>query len=213
MKVIISNYTEDNVRNLTSFSLDNQLSLVNFDDCLYYLRQIGVVGKNETVIFKKTDWDSKLNMNHSNTNISSVTFSLFSSNGTKYDMNLCNANKTSVEIYVGDNVLFNKSSNSPFDPNSPFYNDRCMPLQENDTEYSINERRKKFPGYEIVCSTGCKYEGINSTTFYAICSCSTVEDSIISVDFSAVLLKAITSSNFFIIYCYYNFKPDFVSYF
>jgi len=215
MRVTISNFTEDKMRYINDYSLANKISLIDFDACIVYLREIGSLGNNETIQFKKIDWDSKLNIDNdkNNTNISSVSYSLFTSNGTKFDLNLCYLNKTSIEIYVGDNNYLKQVTLSPemdvFNPNSPYFIDRCVPLLENDTEFTINERRKTYSGLEIQCSEGCVYLGVNITTFYTKCSCNTTDDEMYA-DFSKTLLKAITSSNFFIIQCYYNFNVDLV---
>jgi len=212
MRVAISNYTEEDNSYVKNASLINKMSLINLDDCLLNLKNTGVIGGNETIMYLKIDWNSKLN--NDNNNVSSVSYSLFTSTGLNIDINNCSSQKTSVEVYVGDNNILNKTVVSDliegvnvFDKNSSFFNDRCLPLYENDTEYTINERRIKYSGYDIICSEGCLFLGINSTTLYTKCSCDT-SSSEVTADFSRTLLNAITTSNIYIVFCILNFNTS-----
>ena len=63
MSVVIANYTKDNQQSITEYSLENKLSLINFDECLDYLKQINIIQEGETLLYKKTDWSSKLDTN------------------------------------------------------------------------------------------------------------------------------------------------------
>ena len=157
------------------------------------------------------------NINNSS-NFSSVSYSLYYSNGSKINIDQCKYSKTSIEVYVGNNKFINESNLGRnlffdiFNPKSPYFNDRCIPLKINDTEFTINERRKKFSGYEIHCSIGCIYLGVNASTLYTKCSCNTTRNELIA-NITATILNAITSSNLNIILCISIFEKSLLNFF
>lgn len=132
----------------------------------------------------------------------------------KLNLTHCNNNSTSIQLYIGNDKNFNLTdflnNVDLYNPNSKLYNDRCTPLNQNDTEFTIMERRKKFSGKVLACSSGCVYRGVNKTTLYTICECWTGSSNTLTANFSKVILSAITMSNYEIALCYHlflNFTP------
>ena len=58
-----------------------------------------------------------------------------------------------------------------YDPNSPYYTDRCIPILKNSSKTTILSRREEFDNITIECGTGCIFNGINTTTGYLNCQC------------------------------------------
>lgn len=85
-----------------------------------------------------------------------------------------------------------------FNKDSPFYYDLCSRYFENNTDVTINYRRKYY-NQILKCTSGCDYIGIENDNF--ICECN--EDfQDLRVEFANTVLNPIKSSNFEVVKCY-----------
>ncbi len=172
------------LRKTEKFAIDNELSLVGFSGCEAELKKKGIIPENEVLSFTKTDWNPKMKVPpHPDTGreqSASVSYEIFTSSGTKIDKSLCEAN-TSVQLPLKNRKKYNitlydeivKEGFNPFDPANNYFNSRCNPLKDNDTAVVINDRRKQFANISLSCSEGCIFAGLNRTTGYVDCSCTT----------------------------------------
>ena len=89
---------------------------------------------------------------------------MYASNGTLIDKNICSNISTIVQMHVkGINTtdIGDKSN-----PNSEYFNSLCIPMRKNDTAFTINDRRQNdFDNMNTVCSSDCKYLGIQLFRF------------------------------------------------
>jgi len=178
ISILLSN--EHNVKDDTSTSIKNNLTIVDFQQCEDFLKTKGHLPKNETLYYSKVDWDSviKNNINENTTSSSSVSYFLYASNGTKIDSSLCS--KIDAEILIpipGFNAELaanlTKDGYDLTDPNSEYFTSLCIPMRPNDKAYTIEDRLKEFNTLGLKCSEGCTYKSINITIGYLSCLCDT----------------------------------------
>ena len=162
INILVSKTDLNNIQKDTEIALSKQLALVNFSECENFLRDQGYINKTEVMSYTKTDWSGDLKDNSTNTNntsSSSVSFSMYSSNGTLIDKSLCSNISTNIQLYVKD--INSTDLGDKGDPNSEYFNSLCIPMRINDTAYTINDRRQnEFDNKNTVCSAGCTYLGI-----------------------------------------------------
>ncbi len=172
------------------------------------MKKNGLIKPTESVSYFKTDWNSKLSEKPNASN--SVSYCLFAENGTKINMDLCNSTVTDIHFPIKDREQinltlieeYNKKGFNILDPNSNYFNDRCIPMKENDTAVTLADRRKDFKNITIQCSTGCQPGKINTTTGYFSCKCSPSNTSEVFSNLDKIFLKTLNSSNFMIATCF-----------
>ncbi len=188
-------------------AINNKLSIIDFSSCENYLDN-GYLAKNESILFSKTDWNAALRPNNSNmtaTRSPSVSYELYASNGTKIDTSLCSNTYTDIKVPLKNYGALNSTNLTydPFNPNSDYFNDICMPLKKNDLAATINGRRKDFKGLNLTCSGGCSYGKVNTSTGYLSCQCNTSStEEAIFPNFETAIMKALNQTNIFIAKCY-----------
>lgn len=89
-----------------------------------------------------------------------------------------------------------------FDSKSAFYNDICFPFTANDTDMTLNDRKKLYKNLTEICSLGCEYHGNNLTINYVICDCDPKVVTEIQNSFVRNSLLTLTSSNIKVVKCY-----------
>ncbi len=125
-------------------------------------------------------------------------------------MELCNSTVTDIQIPIKNmdqlNLTlieeYNRRGFNILDPNSNYFNDRCIPKKENDTAVTIADRRKDFKNFTINCSTECKPGKINTTAGYFSCKCNPSNASEVFSNLDKIFLKTLNSSNFLIVTCF-----------
>ena len=48
-----------------------------------------------------------------------------------------------------------------YNPEDPFYNDKCTPFANNSVDVPLKDRREEFYIEVPFCGSNCRYEGIN----------------------------------------------------
>ena len=192
-------------------AMSKNLSVIDFSECEDLLKETGFIGKNDSLIFSKTDWDSSLKtgnlINVNETELDSVSYSLYTTSGMKVDMNLCSSTTTNIMMHLKN---LNTTTNSNItaydihDVNSPYYNDRCIVIGENETTMAtVDDKRENFDNLNYTCSGDCEFQKINTTNGYLSCDCnSSISDYEISPQYGRVILKVLENTNIEILKCY-----------
>jgi len=171
---------------------------------------MGAIAQNDSIIFSKTDWDSDLKTgnqkNENSTLIDSVSYSLFSMQGIKIDMNLCNSTQTNIKIQLKGYNNTKNGSDDLFDVNSAFYNDRCLPISSNLSAATIDEKRAQFDNLNYTCGGTCTFQAIDPKTNYISCNCNSSLSNIeVTAEFGKIFLTTLESLNIMIVGCFYDF--------
>jgi hypothetical protein len=193
------------------------LSLVNLTNCENVLKKEYNLGSNETLYYSKIDYiqnnTDAINVNATQVT-SGVSYNIYNSKGKLLDLSYCKNTSIILEIpllntsdinYTLYNTLVSEGIDI-YNPNSPFYNDRCFNFGDNGTDLTLNDRRhdiyQNMSGY---CQTSqgnindnCNYTALNQQ--YVVCQClgNTTE---VSGGFVNDFLNPLTSSNFMVILC------------
>ena len=121
--------------------------------------------------YSKTDWSSNQNTesiaNEKETNMNSVSYNLYTQKGVKIDMNLCANIDTNIQVKLNglDGLVgSDKTGFNPYDINSSYYSDQCLPMSLNESSVTIDEKRKSFTNLNFTCGGNCTYQSINLTT-------------------------------------------------
>ena len=185
--------------------------MIDFSSCEQLLKDTNIINQNDTLKFSKIDWSSDTKtsslQNENTTNLDAVSYSLYTLNGTKIDMNLCKNTTTQIQMYIGGiNSTLNVTGYNPYDVNDDYYSDICRPMSINDTSATLNDKRNSFPDLNYTCSSGCSYQQINVSTGYLSCNCnSSMANSQMAPEYGKVILDILNSTNIFILECYQTF--------
>jgi len=206
---LISDSSVINKQNDIEIAIKNNLTIVNFQECEDYLKKQGYIAQNQTISYSKTDWNSALKaiQNVNTTNSTSVSFSLYASNGTEIDKLLCSHINTEFLIPIigfNDEMRSNLTKNG-YDltnPNSSYFYDMCIPMKANDTAVTIKDRESEFSTANLVCMQGCTYKSINLTIGYISCLCDTNGPDEVASEFGTIFLDVFIQSNIEIIKCW-----------
>src|SRR5690606_29289810 len=98
---------------------------------------------------------------------------IFDAKGNYLNYSICSNNQIKINLPIKqdspispylDNAKYihNLTNADIFNPQDNFYNEKCFGFSDNDTDLTLNDRRKEiFPNVTIQCSVGCTYQGIN----------------------------------------------------
>ena len=207
LNVQISSSAQTDKDRTDSQSIAHNLSLINFQDCENLLRSTGVINKTDTIKFSKTDWSSALKTQQTNatSDMDSVSYSLYTGTGKKLDMNLCASTTTSISMHLNglDKLNISKITDyNPYDLESPFYTDICMPIPINQTAATLDEKRKTFNSLGFICSAGCQFKSINIETGYLNCKCNSSNTDAHAPEYGEIFATVLNSTNIDIVKCY-----------
>ena len=207
LSILLSN--ENNKEQDISIAIKNNLTIVNFKQCEDFLKSEGYLAQNETLYYSKVDWNAaiKSNINENTTNTTSVSYFLYASNGTKIDRSLCSKIDTEILIPIpGFNaeIAANLTKNGfdLTDPNSEYFSNLCIPMRENDTASTIEDRSKELNTMGLKCSAGCNYKSINLTIGYISCLCDTNGPKESASEFGNIIINVFIESNIEIVKCW-----------
>ena len=145
----------------------------------------------------------------SNKLINQVNYAVYSPNGTKLDLSICDEVGIKVDIPIKENTniditviaelteegvdIFNKSDS--------FFNDICIPYNSDNSAGLPFNMRKNLYVNSSLCNTGCTLNSINPQTRKVSCSCNTKSTTPIS-QVGDGFKETILNSNFFVIKCF-----------
>ncbi len=164
----------------------------------------GRILRNQPLLMKKIDFDSKLNImqfNKTNDLSDSVLYALYDpSNGFKINTTYGNDTKITISTIMKDRDIKSNVNSSnqdnlsnktaypsnmefdPFDPNDKAFTSRCF-ISTNETsgyDTTINSRRKEYFNGTATCFTGnssevkCEYKGVDEH-HYIRCVCTNIK--------------------------------------
>ena len=184
------------------YSISNNISYIDLSNCEKALKEQGIIAQSEYINYIKTDAN----------NSTFTKFDYFAPNGTAIDKKYCNNVSTIVSFPIPEipglnltkyDEFFDKGVNI-FEPNDPYFNDRCIPIRRNSTSTTILSRRNDFMKISLICSPGCKLIGINTTTGYMDCDCKLLDEAPIFSAIGNKVLSIISSLNLEIVNCNHN---------
>jgi len=169
----------------------------------------GIIPQNESLGYEMGYYNNKSLSIPNTTKSDSVTYTLFAENGTSINKDYCANVTTTMSIPIPGNInltnyqYYADKGINIFDPNDPYFNDRCIPIRKNSTETTILGRRDEYSGVELSCSEGCLFKGINVTTGYLDCDCNlTNAETEVFAQVGNQVLGIISSLNIEIVKCW-----------
>ncbi len=206
--VQLAEVNKENSESIKKEALQNKLSTVSFEKCEIHLKHEGLIPQTESLSFSKVDWNPDINTDEfSNADMeksSSVSFDIFTQNGTKIDIRLCQNITTEFNIFLKNEKQLNLTKYQEisdkgfnmYDSQSPYFNDRCIRIRKTDKSAVINDRRKNFDNVTAGCNKGCKMEKIDTNTKYITCNCGNYEpEQEVYPDFGKVFINTLNSIN------------------
>ena len=159
VSILVSKSDQLNIQKDTANSIAKQLAVVDFSECEQYLKDNGLINKNEVLLYSKTDFSGSLKVSPNSTNTtsamdSSVSYDIYASNGTLINKSLCSGVNTNINLFLNSLDISNLTYKN--DPNSTYFNSICTPMKINDTSYVLNDKRaNEFDNKNSTCSVGC----------------------------------------------------------
>ena len=209
MSILISSSSESNKEKDINNAIKNNLTIIDFQECEDFLKTHGYLPKNEVISYSKNDWSAMLksNQNENTTESGSMSFDLYSSNGTLINKNLCNNTKTKVLIPIigfNDEMLKNltKDGFDLSDQKSEYFSSLCIPMKKGDKANVLEDRLSEFNSLNLTCSKGCDYQSLNLTIGYLVCECNTNENNEINSEYGTILLSVFQLVNINIVTCW-----------
>jgi hypothetical protein len=233
--------SDESISSANKVSLENSFSYFDFRICLnkiidYYndlLKNVSPLKKEDIIIFK-VDFQPRILSDASKYNGYWTKVYLYNDKSSikeKIDLSIC---QDKIKMNIPANSLFPYKSPLDFtsafyfkdkfkvdlyDYNGRLYTDVCFKYFENNTDYSVNDRRRDiFPNITISCSDNCKFEGLNIDTRYAICNCNSNSISDTRLTYLDKTLSDISASNLNLFMCFFtlfesNFKYQNMGYY
>ena len=100
-----------------------------------------------------------------------------------------------------------------YDNNGRLYTDICFKFFDNNTDFTLNDRRKEiFPNITITCSEDCEFEGLNVETRYAVCNCKPTALSDVRLNYFNQTLPEISVTNLYLFGCFLTLLDDSLTY-
>ena len=156
---------------------NNTISTIDLGDCEQALRRENNINDNDTLLISKIDVISETALTPL------VDYSIYDSGGRHLDMSVC----LNSDILISYPILntgaieyekayeLSSLGYDLYNPEDPFYNDKCTPFANNSVDVPLKDRREEFYIEVPFCGSNCRYEGINYTTNKVNCNCSVNE--------------------------------------
>lgn len=190
---------------------ENGLSIVDYSNCIEYLKSIGAISSNDTSYYVvNTNIDYGLTDDYQNSKALSsgysVTSLLLDEDFTDIDTSQCNSIivKTSVNAeatgFSGYISVLDSYGVDIYNKSSEFFNDICFSYtSDNNTDITIDKRRDIF-NLTAMCSENCEYEGLDEHG-YSICDCDVAPTNTAQF-FEESIYENLLDNNIALIKCY-----------
>jgi hypothetical protein len=170
-----------NLDDLNKNARENNLSIVDNSACETALKQFYNIPSNESLIISKFDFSSATDLSKANDPDASklISFNYYHpTTKEKLDIEVCKSTPVKTNIPLKNAARINtyvlKTLNvDVFNPNETAFKTRCRAIVDtkgNDSDTTINSRRKNFFNGTGTCSEGCDYKGLDESNFM-ICDC------------------------------------------
>ena len=190
---------------------NNTISSIDLGDCEQALRRENNINDDDTLLISKIDVLSETALTPL------VDYAVYDSMGRPLDMSVClNSDiRISYPILNTDTIQFERAyelSSLGYDlynPEDPFYNDKCAPFANNLVDVPLKDRREEFYIEVPFCGSNCRYEGINYTTSKVNCNCSVDEREVKQkMKFSSFGEELFDQTNLLLFPCYNQITID-----
>ena len=206
-----------------NYSFDNP-ETIDLKECLNVINEKYEINNNESLIIYLASIDM---LKHQVTK--QVEYLIFTPNGTKVDLNICENISIIISTYVDlsktdlnlDNMyyLFTKGFDI-FNSSESFYLDVCLHFssENSSSDISMEDRKKLFYINIKFCEEGCNYTGFDIDTFKVNCSCpvkkntSAIERNFVENRINEDFKKEISSSNLKVLKCLNLLNKDIFNY-
>ena len=182
----------------------NKDSYINLSICEKELRSYYKIPENEKLIIIKMD--SKTNENYPTNN---VTFSIYSQSGKELDQKICS--KIILEIPIKENtdvnisklVIMQNNGIDLTDKGDPFFNNICVPYDNDDSNGMPFDKRTTLYVNESFCDSNCDLDSIENSneSYEAVCNCGKIYAENAEKKRKKNFIKSVFNSNFFVIRC------------
>ena len=197
---------------------------IDLKECLNVINEKYEIDNNDSLIIYLASIDM---LKHQVTK--QVEYLIFTPNGTKVDLNICENTSIIVSTYVDlsktdlnlDNMYYLFSQGYDiFNSSESFYLDVCIHFtsENSSTDISMEDRKKLFYINIKFCEEGCNYTGFNIDTFKVNCSCpvkkktSAIERIFVENNVNEDFKEKITSSNLKVLKCLNLLNKDIFKY-
>lgn len=190
------------------YAIENGLPLMDVSKCEEKIREYYGFPPGTTIPIGKVNWDPSLSDSENVGDVSYVFYNPYTGDKInqakickdigveiKLPVNTTNINMTEYEKFKNQSIDI-------LDPNSEFFNSRCIPYANSTSggDVPLSDRRKKiYQNTAVSCSEGCTYKGIDKNN-YTICDCKETNSTQAAV--AEVVLPGLESSNIEIFICF-----------
>ena len=160
--------TENNasyIISTVSSQYSTNYTTVDLQDCESKIKESYSLDKNESLILLKVEYDIE------QFKIPITEYQLFTKNGTKLHLNICDTIPEIISIPVD----INENEKYIHNPNSDFYEDKCTPYtSEYNTDLTVYDRKINYnKKYLALCEKNCEFIEYNNETKKVKCKCQT----------------------------------------
>ena len=183
----------------------NKESFLDLSSCEKELRSHYKIPENENLIIIKMD--TKTNDNNPT---NKVTFSVYTQSGKELDTNICS--KITIEIPIKEDtdlniskiVIMQNNGIDLTDKGDPFFNDICIPYDNDDSNGMPFDKRTTLYVNESFCDSNCDLDSIENLneSYVAICNCGKSYAEKAEKKRQKNFIKSVFNSNIFVIRCF-----------
>ena len=159
--------------------ISNNISTIDLGKCENVLRIQNNINNNEPLLIYKIDTIK------SNSFTAIVDYGVYSSNGLKLDLIICNNLTIKVEtpIVNTENIIkakefLDEKGVDIFNSDDTFFSDICIPYTDEKGNIILPDRNKDIFQNITLCSNGCTYDNVNYSTNKVLCQCNNKESKI-----------------------------------
>jgi hypothetical protein len=202
-----------NLDEINKNARENNLAIVNNTACETLLKQFYNIPSNLSLIISKFDFSSDTDLSKMNDTDASklISFNYYSpiNKTQKLNINVCSATPIKTNIPLKNPARINnyvlKTINVDiFNPNETAFVSRCkanIDKFDNESDTTVNKRRKNYFNGTGTCSEGCDYKGLDESNFM-ICDCKGVSNKEISQSINNKALDQLSKLNYNVALCW-----------
>ena len=184
-------------------------SSVSLGECEDILRETNSIPSSEPLIIYTLDI-----VTNESSLVNSVKYSVFDIRGNKLDLEVCDVVGVDVLVSIKENDEVNitkmaeltEEGVNVFNKSDPFFNDICVPYDNDDSAGLPFSKRKELYVSSTVCSIGCELVAIDAETNKANCKCGIKDAKAAANQLKDKFSDTILNSNFFVVKCVHSLK-------
>ena len=186
---------------------------IDFQECETKLRSYYNLSNTSVLSVFQTETTNSNNKSLTN----KVQYVVYDENNTLLNLSVCEGQKISISYAIKSDSDFSLTNYAKFEKlgidilnsSDPFFNDICYSYSDGSSDMILSDRINDiFQNYSL-CDSGCKYEGLNSSSGTVTCSCDvdysdsdSDDDDDESTNLQTIILSLFSDSTFGVIQCY-----------